>query len=99
MPNLVVNVTFNPPVIKMMGTTLREETVHKLEQAIPTVTTTHTVAGATTKAPQFQKLMNPEHWHFDVGQHYCDHLGRSLIFLAIIECLEGEDWALRARTP
>ena len=38
---------------------------------------------------------NPPHWHLDLGQHYCDHLGRSFIFLTCIECLEGEDWKLR----
>eukprot|EP00672_Neobodo_designis_P023531 CAMPEP_0174831326 /NCGR_PEP_ID=MMETSP1114-20130205/3023_1 /TAXON_ID=312471 /ORGANISM="Neobodo designis, Strain CCAP 1951/1" /LENGTH=115 /DNA_ID=CAMNT_0016065147 /DNA_START=52 /DNA_END=399 /DNA_ORIENTATION=+ len=93
MPNLVVNVTFNPPVVKMMGTTLREETVHKLEQILPQVTTTSLTHQRA--APKFQLNSNPTHWHIDLGQHYCDQLGRSLIFLALIEALEGEDWNLK----
>ncbi|CUG88896.1 Hypothetical protein, putative [Bodo saltans] len=93
MPNLVVNVTFNPPVVKLMGATLREETIHKLEQVLPNVTTTH--VSHNKEAPKFQLLQNPSHWHADLGQHYCDQLGRSLIFLALIETLEGEDWKLK----
>ena len=96
MPNLIVNVTFNPPVIKMVGTVLREETVRKLEQILPAHTTTHPLSQhSAQKVPQFVKMMNPEHWHLDLGQHYCDQLGRSLIFLALIETLESEDWLLK----
>jgi hypothetical protein len=93
MPNLVVNVTFNPPVVKMMGTTLREETVHKLEQVLPQATTTSLTHQRSP--PKFQLLNNPTHWHMDLGQHYCDQLGRSIIFLCLIENLEAEDWVLK----
>ena len=93
MPNLIVNVTFNPPVVKLMGTTLREETVHKLETILPQVTTT--AVSRQRDLPKFQLLSNPTHWTIDLGQHYCDQLGRSLIFLAIIEALEAEDWNLK----
>jgi hypothetical protein len=93
MPNLIVNVTFNPPVIKMMGTTLREETVTKLEQLLPGVTTTS--LSSQREPPKFQLMNSPQHWHMDLGQHYCDQLGRSLIFLCLIEALESEDWMLK----
>lgn len=93
MPNLIVNVTFNPPVIKIMGSTLREETVHRLEQRIPSSTTT--AASSQREPPKFTLMTSPSHWHMDVGQHYCDQLGRSIIFLSIIETLESEDWMLR----
>jgi hypothetical protein len=93
MPNLIVSCTFNPPVVKLLGSTLREETVHKLEQKLPTMTSTSTVPG---KEPKFTFEKEPAHWRIDLGQQFCDHLGRSLIYLAIIECLEAEDWKLRA---
>eukprot|EP00164_Ancoracysta_twista_P023329 GFYU01043588.1.p1 GENE.GFYU01043588.1~~GFYU01043588.1.p1 ORF type:complete len:127 (+),score=41.75 GFYU01043588.1:31-381(+) len=94
MPNLVANVTFNPPVLKIMGTTLREETVQKLQQRLPTVTTTS--ASTIRRAPPtFELKKDPEHWTIDLGQHYCDQLGRSLIFMCLIETLEGEDWKLK----
>jgi len=93
MPNLIVNISFNPPVIKMMGSTLREETIHKLEQRLPTVTTTS--ASTQRDPPKFVLMNNPTHWHIDIGQHFCDQLGRSLIFLCVIETLEGEDWKLK----
>jgi hypothetical protein len=93
MPSLIVNVTFNPPVVKLLGTTIREETVHKLEAALPGALTTAT---AVQKAPpQFELMANPPHWHMDLGQAYCDQLGRSMIFLRIIEALAAEEWKLK----
>ncbi len=93
MPNLIVNVTFNPPVVKIMGSTLREETVHRLEQKLPSATTTS--MSTQRDPPKFQLMSNPTHWQIELGQQYCDQLGRSIIFLSIIESLEGEDWMLR----
>eukprot|EP00754_Rhynchopus_humris_P001335 Rhum_TRINITY_DN10797_c0_g2::Rhum_TRINITY_DN10797_c0_g2_i1::g.40331::m.40331 len=93
MPNLCLSCTFNPPVLKIMGHTLREETVHKLQSRLPAVTTSTT--SPSSQPPKFVFVQNPPHWHLDLGQHYCDHLGRSFIFLTCIECLEGEDWKLR----
>jgi hypothetical protein len=94
MPSLVVSVTFNPPVVKLLGATLREETIKKLEGLLPKVTTTQ---GATGKEPpKFTFVKEPPHWHMEVSQQFCDHLGRSLVFMAIIETLEAEDWTLRA---
>jgi hypothetical protein len=93
MPNLIVNVTFNPPTIKLMGSTLREETIHKLEQRLPTATTTS--PSTQHEPPKFVLKEHPTHWHMDVSQQYCDQLGRSLIFLQVIETLEAEDWKLK----
>ena len=94
MPNLVVSCTFNPPVIKVMGSTLRDETVTKLEQKLPTVTST--AANPGKEAPKFVFEKDQGVWRIDLGQQFCDHLGRSLIYLALIEVLENEDWKLRA---
>lgn len=93
MPNLIVSCTFNPPTVTLLGTTLREETVHKLEQRLPTVTTTS--LSSQREPPKFTLKDHPSHWHIDLGQHYCDQLGRSLIFLCLIETLEAEDWKLK----
>jgi len=93
MPNLIVNITFNPPVIKLMGSTLREETVQKLQSRLPAVTTTS--AAQRKESPKFELRQNPSHWHLEIEQQYCDQLGRSLIFLSIIESLESEDWKLK----
>ncbi len=93
MPNLIVNCTFNPPQVKLIGATLRDETVHRLEQRLPGITTT--ASSSQREPPKFQLLNNPTHWHVDLGQHYCDQLGRSLIFLCLIETLEAEEWQLK----
>lgn len=95
MPNLCVTCTFNPPSIKVMGATLREETIHKLEQKLPTLTTT-SASVAAGKESGFVFIPQPAHWSLTMNQHFCDQLGRSLVFMSVIECLEGEDWKLRA---
>ena len=94
MPNLVVSVTFNPPRIRCVGATLREETIKKLEMILPKVTTT--AATQNKEPPKFTFVKEPPHWAMEIGQQFCDHLGRSLIYMAIIETLEAEDWQLRA---
>ena len=40
-------------------------------------------------------MQNPPHWHMEIGQQYCDQLGRSIIFLRLIEALNGEEWKLK----
>jgi hypothetical protein len=94
MPNLVVTCTFNPPTIKVIGGTLREETLKKLAHALPSATTT--AAAPNKEPPKFVFVKEPAHFHMDIGQQFCDHLGRSLIYLAVIETLEAEDWQLAA---
>eukprot|EP00744_Colponema_vietnamica_P000954 GILI01001654.1.p1 GENE.GILI01001654.1~~GILI01001654.1.p1 ORF type:complete len:116 (+),score=40.12 GILI01001654.1:73-420(+) len=93
MPNLVAVVTFNPPVVKLMGSTLREETVQKLQQRLPTSTSTQ--LSSRRAAPTFELKKDPEHWSIDLGQSFCDQLGRSLIFMDLIEILEAEEWKLK----
>jgi hypothetical protein len=94
MPNLCVSATFNPPVVTLVGATLREETIHKLEQRLPAATST---AASTRKdPPKFVFNKDPDHWSIELGQQFCDHLGRSAIYLTIVEALEAEDWKLRA---
>ena len=93
MPNLVVTVTFNPPCIKLIGATLREETIKKLEAILPKVTTTAVTTGK--EPPKFSFVKEPPHWHMEISQQFCDHLGRSLVYMAVIETLEAEDWTLR----
>ena len=96
MPNLIVTCTFNPPTIKLMGSTLRQETIDKLQQKLPTVTSTQMTNSSEQKPPVFHFEKEPAHWWMEISSQFCDHLGRSLIYLAIIETLEIEDWKLRA---
>jgi hypothetical protein len=93
MPSLICNVTFNPPVITMLGSSIKEETIHKLEHALPEVTTT--AMCSQREPPKFVYVPNPPHWRMELGQHYCDQLGRAIIFLRLIEALNGEEWKLK----
>eukprot|EP00999_Lentomonas_sp_LEN2_P001473 NODE_2517_length_551_cov_161.669811_g2467_i0.p1 GENE.NODE_2517_length_551_cov_161.669811_g2467_i0~~NODE_2517_length_551_cov_161.669811_g2467_i0.p1 ORF type:complete len:123 (+),score=29.76 NODE_2517_length_551_cov_161.669811_g2467_i0:84-452(+) len=94
MPNLICVIRFNPPVVKLMGTTLREETVQALNAKLSTVTTTS--RSPKQEPPQFDFVDNPPHWTMQVQQQYCDHLGRSMMLLTCIEALEAEDWKMKA---
>ena len=60
MPNLVVSAKFNPPTICLMGTTLREETVKKIDAALPRATTTS--MSPKQDPPQCCHVSNPPHW-------------------------------------
>eukprot|EP00998_Keelungia_sp_KM082_P001073 NODE_11262_length_466_cov_113.318584_g11239_i0.p2 GENE.NODE_11262_length_466_cov_113.318584_g11239_i0~~NODE_11262_length_466_cov_113.318584_g11239_i0.p2 ORF type:complete len:123 (+),score=21.73 NODE_11262_length_466_cov_113.318584_g11239_i0:70-438(+) len=93
MPNLIVAVRFNPPSVRLMGTTLREETIQKLDSKLFSVTTT--AHSPKQEPPKFEYVPNPPHWKMDVHKQYCDHLGRSMILLTIVEALEAEDWRMR----
>eukprot|EP00906_Rhabdomonas_costata_P035467 RCo049827 len=94
MPYLIASCTFNPPMVRIMGSTLKEETISKLNQKLFQVTTT----AATPKKdpPRMQRKENPLHWVITLDGQYCDQLGRSMIFLTVVEALEGEDWKLKA---
>ncbi|KAH9579970.1 hypothetical protein LSM04_005216 [Trypanosoma melophagium] len=94
MPNLCVSATFNPPVISILGAALREETVKRMEQRIPSVMSTS--ASPSREPSKFVFYTNPDHWRMEVSQHFCDDLHKSAVFLVIIECLESEGWNLRA---
>eukprot|EP00796_Vickermania_ingenoplastis_P006017 gene6017-4321_t len=94
MPNLCVSCTFNPPVITVLGATLREDTVRSMEQQIPLATSTSSNPG---KEPvKFAFLSNPDHWRMELPQHFCDDLHKSAMALAIISSLEEEGWRIRA---
>ncbi|RNF25141.1 uncharacterized protein Tco025E_02289 [Trypanosoma conorhini] len=94
MPNLCVSATFNPPVITILGSALREETIKVMEQRIPTSVST---SSSPSKEPiKFIFYANPDHWRMELSQHFCDDLHKSAVFLAMIEALEGEGWNLRA---
>ncbi|KAG5472504.1 hypothetical protein LSCM1_03905 [Leishmania martiniquensis] len=94
MPNLCVSCTFNPPIITLLGSTLREDTVRAMEAQIPLATST--AMNPSKDPPKFIFLSNPDHWRMEMYQHFCDELHKSSIFLVIIESLEEEGWRLRA---
>lgn len=109
MPNVVVTCTFNPPVVSIQGASLRQDTIDALQKALPKHTTTSMPTQRANESPKFL-LMNGDagsasgsapdankytNWRIDLGQHYCDQKGRSMIFLAVMESLEEEGFAMR----
>ena len=53
----------------------------------------HDSAAAATKSEGSSE--DYKSWRIDLGQHYCDQKGRSMMFLVIMEALEEEGFALR----
>ncbi|KEG06497.1 hypothetical protein DQ04_13641010 [Trypanosoma grayi] len=98
MPNAIVNCTFNPPTLSIMGAQMRQETIDSLERALPHCTTTsqNSMSTANGQAPKFVLAdAQPNTWRMSIGQHYCDQRGRSVVFSAIISALQLEGWLLR----
>lgn len=97
MVNLICVCRFNPPEIRLIGTTLREETIKKLDEKIPNVTTTsHSPKQPPPVFEQVQSSSGGHHWKVNISGQYCDHAGRSMIMLTLIEALEAEDWKMKA---
>eukprot|EP00995_Heteronema_vittatum_P008983 NODE_4264_length_595_cov_47.902930_g3083_i0.p1 GENE.NODE_4264_length_595_cov_47.902930_g3083_i0~~NODE_4264_length_595_cov_47.902930_g3083_i0.p1 ORF type:complete len:60 (+),score=15.15 NODE_4264_length_595_cov_47.902930_g3083_i0:63-242(+) len=59
MPNLIVNCKFNPPEVRLMGTTLREATINKLDALLDTKTTTS--RSPAQENVNFVYVTNPPH--------------------------------------
>ena len=56
---LVVNFTFNPPVIKIVGP-VKESTIEKLNSVLPSVTSSR--RGDRAGQPKFAFKASPTHW-------------------------------------
>eukprot|EP00993_Chasmostoma_nieuportense_P005930 NODE_6545_length_524_cov_12.869018_g6380_i0.p1 GENE.NODE_6545_length_524_cov_12.869018_g6380_i0~~NODE_6545_length_524_cov_12.869018_g6380_i0.p1 ORF type:complete len:144 (+),score=45.40 NODE_6545_length_524_cov_12.869018_g6380_i0:65-433(+) len=93
MPNLVAVLTFNPPQVRLMGTTLREQTIKELDSRLDKMPTTS--VSPKQQPPNFEYVPNPPHWCYSIDQHYCDHMGRSNFMLTVVEALEAEDWRMK----
>lgn len=89
---LIVNFQFNPPLIRIVGP-IRETTIEKLNQVLPTATTSH----RSTRAghPKFAYEATPAHWSVKLDGQFCDQVGMSALFLVVLDALESEGgWKL-----
>ena len=91
--NLIVNMTFNPPYITIVGP-IKETTVQKLNTELPAVCTT--VATAKTRF-EFQRKDDPPHWYGQLRTSFAnEEVGQSRIVLALLDALEEEGgWKLK----
>eukprot|EP00992_Anisonema_acinus_P003335 TRINITY_DN12832_c0_g1_i1.p1 TRINITY_DN12832_c0_g1~~TRINITY_DN12832_c0_g1_i1.p1 ORF type:complete len:137 (-),score=73.01 TRINITY_DN12832_c0_g1_i1:56-412(-) len=94
-PNLIINIAFNPPNVKIIGP-IREETVNALNHALPAACTTDP-RGRRPPAT-FQYSDTPiAHWHLQLYGNYCNEIGRMQLMLCIFDALEEEGgWQLKA---
>ena len=90
-PNLVVMMSFNPPVITIIGP-IKEKTVEHLNVLLPSVCTTS--KEGRKGAPTFQKKITPAtdcpHWQVELRGQYCDQVGISSLFSALFDSLDEE---------
>ena len=93
-PALVVNLSFNPPVVSLSGP-VAESTVAKLGEQLPRLTT-NSVRGRRSP-PTFQFKTEPHpHWVLEMPTLFSDELSQMAIFVAVLDVLEDEGgWSMR----
>lgn len=93
-PNLIINLTFNPPEIAIVGP-IREATIQKLQQVLPQVCTS---APGARPAVVLSRVESPLHWYCKLPAHFAnEELGQTSIMVAILDSLEEEGgWKLMA---
>jgi hypothetical protein len=90
--SLIVNFTFNPPQLKIIGP-IRETTIEKLNSVLPKQTTS--LRSSRAGNPKFEYEQNPAHWKVNLDGQFCDQVGESALFLAVLDALEEEGgWKL-----
>eukprot|EP01012_Entosiphon_sulcatum_P021940 TRINITY_DN26813_c0_g1_i1.p1 TRINITY_DN26813_c0_g1~~TRINITY_DN26813_c0_g1_i1.p1 ORF type:complete len:122 (+),score=35.81 TRINITY_DN26813_c0_g1_i1:71-436(+) len=96
-PNLVVVMTFNPPIVKIIGP-VQAETISKLEEAFPASCTTDPRGRKPPAKFEYREGAEPQppHWSINLYGNFCDNLGQMQLMLAMFEALEEEgDWTLK----
>ena len=92
--NLIVNITFNPPLVRIIGP-VKDTTISKLEQVIPQVCTS-----APGQKSQIKFVKSESHWEGELPSQYCnEEMGQSQVMLCILDALEDEaNWKLKGIT-
>ena len=89
---LIVNFTFNPPLIKVIGP-IKETTIEKLNSVLPKATTS--LRSARAGNPKFEYVSSTNHWSVRLDGQFCDQVGESALFLTVLDALEEEGgWKL-----
>jgi hypothetical protein len=87
-PVLVVNFSFNPPVVSIAGPIL-ESTIGKLSDHLPHLSTIS--ARGRKPPPSFEFRESPQpHWYLEMPTLLADELSQLSIMLAVLDCLEDE---------
>jgi len=91
--NLIVNMTFNPPYITIVGP-IKDPTIQKLNQELPAACTS--VCTANTKF-QLQRKDEPPHWYGELRTSFAnEEVGQSRLVLTLLDALEAEGgWKLK----
>ena len=91
--NLIVNMTFNPPFITIIGP-IKETTIQKLNVELPLVCTT--VATQKLKFA-FTRIDEPPHWAGELRTSFAnEEIGQSKLVLGLLDALEEEGgWKLK----
>ncbi len=91
--NLIVNMTFNPPLITIIGA-IKDTTIQKLNTVLPTACTS-TFTGKTKFA--FEHYDSPPHWAGVLPASYAnEEVGQSQLVLSLLDALEEEGgWKLK----
>lgn len=88
-PALVVNFSFNPPVVSIVGPIL-ESTVGKLSDHIPQLSTVSPHGRKQTPEFEFREGPGAPHWVLEMPTLFANEVSQLSIMLAVLDCLEDE---------
>jgi hypothetical protein len=93
--NLIVNLTFNPPFISIVGP-IKETTIQKLNTVLPESTTSTQSASQKYKFAM-QRREDPPCWFGHLHSSFANEdVGQSRLMLSLLDALEDEgDWKLK----
>lgn len=90
--NLIINMSFNPPTLDILGP-IKESTIDRLNEVVPHSTTS--TRSIRNEPPKFEYLANPDHWHLKLDGQFCDADGISRMMVILLDAVEEEgDWTL-----
>ena len=96
--NLIVNFTFNPPLIHIIGP-VRETTVQKLNSVLPDVCTSTQTANPKNKFAftKVERSHGMTLWRGALEHSFAnEEVGQSRLVLALLDAMEEEgDWKLK----
>jgi hypothetical protein len=92
-PVLVVNMTFDPPTVKILGQ-VHDATIAKLNDFLPHLTLNSTQGRRAP--PKFERLTDPTpHWAIELRGAISNDPSRMAFMLAVLDCLDEEGgWSM-----
>ena len=90
-PNLIVMISFNPPLISLIGP-IKERTIIQLNNVLPDSCTTSKLGKKEPPVFELKEHSGSQikYWEVELRGQFCDQTGVSALFCSLFDCLEEE---------